>query len=129
MPELMTGGAPAPRTAGAEDRRAFVRYPCALDVSCQAARSSDDLWWNARVCDISLGGLGMALGRPFERGTVLEVEFQGAGGQWRRQQARVAHVERRDDGGWQVGCEFVERIGDDLLADLLLRATADFEAG
>jgi hypothetical protein len=128
MPELMTGGAPTTRPAGAEERRAFVRYPCALDVACQAAHSSDDLWWNARVADISVGGLGMALGRPFERGTVLEVEFQAAGGEWRRQQARVVRVQRRDDGGWHVGCEFVERIGDDLLADLLLRATDDFDA-
>jgi hypothetical protein len=119
----------AAEQATAADRRAFVRHPVSLPAKSHVVGVEDEeAWWSARVCDVSLGGVGMVMARRPEAGTRLEVEFQlSAGGGWYRRLARVMHATAQEGGGWLVGCEFVDQLRDEDLAQLLLDATDDFE--
>jgi hypothetical protein len=55
----------------------WERFQCSLQTSCQpiAARGDHDVTWSARVRDISVGGIGLVLGRRFEPGAGLAVDI------------------------------------------------------
>ncbi len=93
------------------DRRASLRQLCNWEGYCErTSGSSDQLWWFARVRDLSAHGIGLLLKHRFEPGTQLLVEV-GAPEQHRSQRfrARVAHATPEPD-GWLMGCEFVNAL-------------------
>src|SRR5262249_27459996 len=106
----LTGDAPCP--AGAE-RRASVRFPClhgtscAMNVSLHSDGEAPLEHWAATVQDISQGGMGLVVGRRFEKGTVLSVELQDAKGTNARSVlATVVRVLPQGLGQWLLGCVF-----------------------
>jgi serine/threonine protein kinase len=110
-----------------KERRATVRYACTLPSACTINLSlHPDVteWqtqWDARVLDLSVGGIGLLLSRRFEPGTILTVDLIGSDGDSRlAREMRVVRVEPADEGrGWFVGGSLLEELGRDELRRLL----------
>lgn len=97
-----------------DERRAHVRFPCELDSSCTPVAGNRGMQWTGKICDISKGGIGIALTRRFELGTLLTIEIQEADGRSSGTLlARVVHVTPHSLGGWVVGCCFTNELGED----------------
>jgi hypothetical protein len=83
-------------------------------------RPINELSWPAMVRDMSVGGIGLLLGRWFGLGTVLQFELHN---QRRNSSAAVMvavkHATRQDNGAWLIGCGFLNPLSDDQLHDLL----------
>ncbi len=61
-----------------EDRRVWVRYPADLPTTYQPASKEETVRLTARVRNVSLGGVSLAVDRPFQPGEMLSVELPGA---------------------------------------------------
>ncbi len=108
-------------TQTAAERRAFVRYPCDLDTSCQPIASARGMQWTGKVQNISRGGVSLVLGRRFEQGTLLAIEVQAKepDGKSRSFLARVMHVSLQGTTTWVMGCKFASPLSDDELGALV----------
>jgi hypothetical protein len=116
---LSVSSSDTPKAVGVE-RRAWVRYPCALESTCQPLGTARGLQWTGKILNISCGGVALLLGRRFEVGTLLALEVPKS--QTRDSltlMARVAHVSTRPGGNWQIGCAFTHAISDEDLQALL----------
>ena len=112
---------PAPATP-LIDCRIYERFTSDAPVTCQppSARGGDDLKWEARVRDVSAGGLCLVLRRRFEPGASLAIEMPGTDQEpGSTVFARVVRVKAEGGGAWALGCKFVSVLGDDELRPLL----------
>jgi hypothetical protein len=105
------------------ERRGAPRFDCAREVFYQVVtRMGQDLWWNARIVDVSATGIGLALPRAVSAGDHLAVDLREAhDGVERNAVARVVHARERQ-GVCQAGCSWLGPLGEDDLA--LLRDPA-----
>ncbi len=95
------------------DRRVWVRYPCDVEASCQAADLPDSQRLSARVRNISRGGINLVLSCPVEIGAFLSVELPTASP--RATSNVLAYVVRLNpvtEGEWSVGCSFAAELND-----------------
>ena len=88
-------GKPLAEPSGA-DRRAAIRYSSSeeylsLENSCRPLTAPRNETWQAWVRDFSTGGIGLAVTRRFEPGTLLTVELQDMS----QQQTRLGAGPRR----------------------------------
>ena len=106
------------------DRRARTRYPSKHDMNCRPAislsRKDIGTTWLGRVLDISLTGIGLSTGRPFEPGTVLLIDLsdepdKGLLGV----PARVVHMMPKSKMRWNIGCEFTCPLSPEQLQSIL----------
>jgi hypothetical protein len=113
---------PPPTDPGAQsaERRAWVRYPCKLEGTCQAIGNGQSApGWSARVWDISGGGLGLILDRRFEPGTLLVLQVQGIDADGSRVMlARVVRVAAAAKGRWMLGCAISGELSEEELRDI-----------
>ncbi len=96
--------------------RVAERYPCNLATACQplAARADQDILWPATIRDVSTRGIGLILGRRFERGTGLAVEVPGPDGEPADTLlVRVVHTTTLSEGSWLLGCALVSELSND----------------
>lgn len=107
-------------SAGTE-RRVRVRHLTDRESLCQRGEGRlDHAWWLARIVDISTTGIGVILRQRFPSGTLLTIELQNSGGDVSRTlQTRVVHATPHLDGGWVLGCEFVNPLTEQDLRSLL----------
>jgi len=112
------GEAAKPR---AVERRAAFRYVCDLEVILQpVALRKGDCPWLGRVRDVSTGGIGIVLGYRYQPGTFLSVDIQNRSKRFTRTLVvRVIHATPLRFGGWQIGCAFRNKIGEDEIRTLL----------
>jgi hypothetical protein len=105
-------GAAGTTTQVEEDRRVWVRYPTDLETTyCQAGGEGKRL--AARVRNISLGGVNLAVDRPFDPGALLSIELPGATEHERSTAlACVVHVTQADEREWHVGCTFSRELSE-----------------
>ena len=96
------------------ERRAAERHECRLDATTQPLEAQDGLAWGATVRDVSRTGVGLTVCFPFRAGSLLAVDLNG-----HSHLTRVAQVRDRNDGTWQIGCEFVEPLSDTQVQSLL----------
>ncbi len=110
-------------SAAASDRRAWVRFVCDLEASCQPAGTMKDAGWPAKVRDVSAGGVGLLLKHRFKPGTTLDVELRdGAGPVECSLRARVGHATSvfvEGDQYWLTGCVLETSLSEGELAALL----------
>jgi hypothetical protein len=102
--------------------RVYERFPCGLETSCQpvAARGDKDISWQARIRDISVGGVGLLLERRFERGTGLAVEIPATDSRaGDTLLVRVVHATRFPEGQWLLGCVLISPLSEEELETLL----------
>jgi hypothetical protein len=102
-----------PSSSGAE-RRAWVRYPCQLDIVYWKSTGSSEACRSAKVLDISAGGMCMLLNRPFEAGTVLTLQLENAERKCTRTLlVHVVHVRPHSQSEWVVGCAFDSKVTEE----------------
>jgi hypothetical protein len=110
----------AGRRCTVAERRAWVRYPAALEGVCYTPASAWGAFWKASIHDLSQGGIGLVLNEPFPADTVVAIELKSQRCESVRVfTARVRHVTSIDLGRWLVGCEFLRPLSKDDLAALL----------
>jgi hypothetical protein len=101
-----------------DDRRVWVRFPGESDAKVRDA-SPDGAFIQARVRDLSRGGIGLVVDRGFDGRNLLLVDLPPGS---RHPGATVlAYVLRADalpDGGWALGCVFATEPGDGGVAAL-----------
>lgn len=111
--DLENSSKPAPATL-LSDRRASVRQPRDANTSCHVPFVRGEPTWPARICDISVGGVGLVVGRWFGEGTLLEVEFTEANRLTPgRYLVRVRHARPQPDGTWIIGGAFLRPLHED----------------
>jgi serine/threonine protein kinase len=127
-PVAVSAGSPprGPVKRPDKDRRAAVRYDCALPISCTINLSvHDDMTdmqgqWDAQVANLSVTGIGLLMSRRFEPRTILQVELRSADGKVSKtRDARVVRVVRTDRGGWYLGATLNEKLSREELRQLL----------
>jgi serine/threonine protein kinase len=116
-----SGGADGQRSKRPDvERRAVIRYPCRLQSLCLTTRDRGQKPWQAEVTNISAKGLGLVIGRRFERGTLLDLAWsqvhQDVAGSM---MARVMRAQAHDPGYWLLGCELAHHLGDQEIQALL----------
>jgi hypothetical protein len=76
--------------------------------------------WPATVRDISVAGIGLALNRAYEPGTLLNVKLQNATGSvFFLKVVRVQHVRPETSSLWYIGGTFPTRFQKEELRALL----------
>jgi hypothetical protein len=97
------------------ERRAWVRYPCNVETSCQS-ESDEAAGCSATVRNISLGGMNLIVDQRFQSGTLLKVEVQSSLENTPQMLCvRVIHVVEQPDGTWSLGCAFARELSDQSL--------------
>ena len=115
---LSEGLVPAKRVPS--NRRAAVRYQCGPATPGRVMVVGGQEWQRAWVLDLSLGGVGLLLGRPLDMGLTLVVVLKSTADKKTYElPARVCHASRQPDGDWIIGCEFATKLTDDELDALL----------
>jgi hypothetical protein len=106
---------PGGRTAQAEEeRRVWVRYPSDLETTYSPAGKGPSPQLSARVRNVSLGGVSLAVDRAFEPGELLSVELPGATEESRcTVLACVVHVSAAGPREWLIGCTFARELGEE----------------
>jgi hypothetical protein len=101
---------------GAE-RRAWVRFRANQEVTCSTEEANTG--WLGRLCDLSTGGVALALRRRFEPGTVLDLELETKAGWPHRLSVRVIHATQDRNDRWLIGCAFASPLSKRELEELL----------
>jgi hypothetical protein len=119
----MTGTSPQKKT-GAE-RRASIRYPVDIDSfspenACRPITSMKEESWAATLRDVSTGGIGLAVSRRFEMGTILTVDLEDAERtSTRTLLVRVVRVTQENPATWLLGCAFTSQLSESDLLSLM----------
>jgi hypothetical protein len=110
----------AENTTAAADRRVWTRAESSRPIPRRIYRVDTLEPLDAWIVDLSQGGLALLLPQPLPDGTLLFIELESAPQvQPVKAWANVVRSTRTDDGSWQVGCEFVNRLSEKDLASLL----------
>ncbi|HYT88627.1 MAG TPA: PilZ domain-containing protein [Gemmataceae bacterium] len=97
-----------------EDRRVWVRYPADLPTTYQPASKEETVRLTARVRNVSLGGVSLAVDRPFQPGEMLSVELPGATDESRcKVLACVVHLTPVGGSEWILGCTFSRELSQE----------------
>jgi hypothetical protein len=123
------GGAEDESAAGAE-RRAAARIGCRLEGLCRPLQGREGDEWQARVRNLSAGGICLLLSRRFEPGALLLVELPAGGaGATRTLVARVIYVVPHVRAGWSIGCRLAQGLNPEELRELLCGGDRDAASG
>jgi hypothetical protein len=102
------------------DRRASVRYRCPHPTPGRVFIAGSFQTVPAQVLNVSVGGLGLALGCRIEPGTVVFIEIHlSDSGPDLELAGSVAHTEQVPGGGWYCGCQFALDLTEDELRAIL----------
>ena len=98
------------------NRRATGAYRCVTPRPGRAFLANANQTLQARIVDMSLGGIGLILDRALEPMTLVRVEL-GMGGNDLQVDlaAHICHVTELEDGRWRFGCEWVRPLTQDEL--------------
>jgi hypothetical protein len=112
-----TSARQAPATG---ERRVYLRFPCSQAAFCRALQPPNDIFWTARARNVSVAGVRLVLGHPFNPGTLLAVEIINTAQSLARElPVRVVYAHPESAHSWAIGCEFVTRLSDAELFALL----------
>jgi hypothetical protein len=104
----------------APDCRAWVRFACDLDTSCQPAQSAEGEPWAVKVVNIAPGGVGLLTPVAVQTGVVLQLELPGSADRpGRSLPVRVIQSTKQAEEDWLVGCAFVGELTEEDLQALL----------
>ena len=118
--DICEPGADDEPAAVESERRTAVRFGCGLEAMCRPLQGQGGDEWQARVRNLSAGGIGLLLSRRFELGALLLVEMSaGAAGATRTLVARVIYVVPHADEGWSIGCRLAQGLNPEEMRELL----------
>ncbi|MCI0462437.1 MAG: PilZ domain-containing protein [Gemmataceae bacterium] len=99
-----------PSEATEQDRRVWVRYPADLETT-YAEAGGGGRRLAARVRNVSLGGVNLAVDRPLDPGALLSIELPEAGEHTPSAVlACVVHVTQASAEEWHAGCTFSREL-------------------
>jgi hypothetical protein len=75
--------------------------------------SGQEIYYSARVQDISQGGVRLLVNQRFEPGTVLRILLNKA------VEARLVHATPTGENKWALGCEFAMTLSEQEIQNLL----------
>jgi hypothetical protein len=103
---------PVPSTGGGNGRRQFIRHPCNSRTIIQADPDSAPQPYEADIHDISQGGIGLQVKRPFWTGDLIHVAMPGsiASGQATNLLVCVVHIRQHLQDSWILGCSFIREL-------------------
>jgi hypothetical protein len=102
------------------DRRGAQRCPCNLQPFWRFIGYDHCAEAPLRVRDISATGIGLQVKQPLKPGTALVINLQTRQQQLSRPLAvRVMHATLLADGDWLLGCQFVRRLSDQDMQELV----------
>ncbi|OAI46381.1 hypothetical protein AYO44_02120 [Planctomycetaceae bacterium SCGC AG-212-F19] len=104
--------------AGAEARRA-PRYLVSRITACRIIRLPQPLAMEARLHDISTGGIGVYAPAWLDPGTFLVITVEGWLGANRTMRAKVVHTTEVEKGCWLLGCSLDAPLTWQEVEDLL----------
>lgn len=101
------------------DRRVGVRFPRRLEMLWQflGVKSPDLI--TATVVDLSLGGVGLLVNRPFDAEDRLVLRLPSVRHGWATHLVRVRHCKEILPGEYLAGCAFVRPLQPTELTNLL----------
>jgi hypothetical protein len=101
-----------------KERRSWNRVPVQIVVFCQNVQGEDELYWSARVTDMSGGGIGLLSPHKFEPATIIRIaKADGADESSRLLQAKVVRACRSPGEKWTLGCALTKELSEaELLA-------------
>ena len=105
------------------ERSAVRHFPSSQEVYCQPmpASTADGVetgWWG-KLRNLSSGGLAVRLSRPFEPGTLLNIELSDKTKRLTRSLlVQVVHAAAEGNRLWIIGCEFIRPLGEEELQTL-----------
>jgi PilZ domain len=104
-----------------DERRAWLRLSCDPDRPARASvliNRGEKI--TAKVLNIAVGGVGLAVPRHCEPGTSLRLELIDPSGRTSRPiQARVIHSSQKGPDEWVVGCAFASPLSEEDVAALV----------
>jgi c-di-GMP-binding flagellar brake protein YcgR len=102
------------------DRRNRERFSSGLKATYSVVTAPDPVNHEAAVLDISATGVGLAVDRATEAGTLLSVDLMNATGQVVRTiLACVVHASSWPDDRWALGCNFIRQLNEEDLKALI----------
>jgi hypothetical protein len=99
------------KSGDSTDRRANPRRATRVDTICRPV--SEPVEIPARIVDVSLGGIKIAVNRLLREGTMLRVDLPRLAGPATTILACVAHVHQTERAEWEVGCNFSLELSED----------------
>jgi hypothetical protein len=104
-----------------DDKRAWIRFSCDGERPAHATvLINPHHKIQARVLNISPGGIGLATQRHYDPGTSLKLELIDASGRTSRPiQAHVVHSTSSGAEDWTIGCSFDTPLTEEDVASLL----------
>jgi len=116
--ELAAFGATRSKSA-LPDSRNWSRFPCEVKAIYQIVPETDDVRREAKVLNISAGGVALAVEEDIRAGTLLSAELQAPDGRTVVTiLACVVHVTVQSEHERILGCNFIQELGDDKLEAL-----------
>ena len=116
--DLAAFGAARSKSA-APDNRSWSRFPCEVQAVYQVVAEGEDLRREARVLNISPGGLALSVDHDVGAGALLSAELHAPGG---RKVitilACVVHVTVQSERERILGCNFIQELSEDDLEAL-----------
>lgn len=105
--------------APADDKRAFVRFPCSVKATYERTDGPEGVLCPAEVDNVSATGIGLLLDRPLELGSLLNLQLRHTDrDETRTILACVVHVTTRPGGQSLLGCNFIRELADEDLQAL-----------
>jgi c-di-GMP-binding flagellar brake protein YcgR len=102
----------------APDCRDWVRFPSKLLVAVQASEEEDH--WQAKVVNISPGGIALLTGKAHPVGASLVLELPRADDRGLvRLMVRVVHASARPGDQWLLGCAFAQELNEEELKSIV----------
>jgi hypothetical protein len=107
------------KRAEAPDKRRWERFPVDLKATFSVVTAPEPVTYEATVLNISASGVGLAVDRPTEAGTLLSVDLMNSAGQVVRTiLACVVHASTQD-GRAALGCNFIRQLNEEDLKALI----------
>ncbi|HEX3149350.1 MAG TPA: PilZ domain-containing protein [Gemmataceae bacterium] len=106
--------------SGADDARAWVRHPARGIVEFRVLPGHDGPARTAQLVDLSPAGVGLIVDEKLEAGAAITVSMKRLDDKPDRPfLACVVYQTERPDGKWAVGCNFLHRLTESDLDELL----------
>lgn len=119
--DLKAFGARRERPPGQNDGRSWVRFPCSADTTVHTILAAEQTEWQAKIVNISAGGIGIVVPGAIEIGTLLSVDLRDPNNAApaRTLMVRIVHCDPAENGAFRLGCTFVDELSDEDLRLLM----------
>lgn len=102
-----------------EDQRTWVRFPCQQQATFDKIGDLEQRVHDAQIMNVSASGIALNVNEAVEVGSLLNLHIVGNQGRKKTLLACVVHATVADDGGRQLGCNFIRELSESDFQDLL----------